>query len=99
MSDAGTMMHFESMKKSTTTAYLLWWFFGIFGAHRFYLGKTGSAIAMLLISLTSFALMIVLVGFVTIFITVVWMFVDMFLIPGMTRDHNLGLAGALAPRN
>ncbi|WP_342621698.1 NINE protein, partial [Pseudomonas aeruginosa] len=25
------------------TAYLLWFFLGGFGAHRFYLGKTGTA--------------------------------------------------------
>lgn len=30
------------------TAFLLCWFFGVFGAHRFYMGKTGSAIVQLL---------------------------------------------------
>ena len=30
------------------TAFLLCWFFGVFGAHRFYMGKTGSAILQLL---------------------------------------------------
>lgn len=98
MSEARAIMHFESMKKSTATAYLLWWFLGIFGAHRFYLGKTGSAIAMLLITLFSFLSMIVFIGFFTIFITMIWWFVDLFLIPEMTRSYNVGLANMLAPR-
>jgi TM2 domain-containing membrane protein YozV len=34
--------------KSKGVAYLLWFFLGIFSAHRFYLGKTGSAIVYLL---------------------------------------------------
>lgn len=33
--------------KSTTTAYLLWFFLGILGAHKFYLGKTGMGILYL----------------------------------------------------
>ena len=38
------------MEKSTKkwwTAFLLCWFLGNFGAHRFYAGKTGTAILML----------------------------------------------------
>lgn len=34
--------------KSNGIAYLLWFFLGIFSAHRFYLGKTGSGIIYLL---------------------------------------------------
>lgn len=34
--------------KSVTTAYLLWFFLGLFGGHRFYLGKTGSGVLFLL---------------------------------------------------
>lgn len=30
--------------KSKTTAYLLWFFFGLIGIHKFYLGKTGMGI-------------------------------------------------------
>lgn len=97
MSDARTIMHFESMKKSTTTAYLLWWFTGAFGGHRFYLGRTGTAVAMLLITVFSCMLMIVLIGFVTVWVPIVWAIVDAFLIPGMVREYNLRLASALAP--
>lgn len=34
--------------KSKTTAYLLWFFLGIFGVHQFYLGKIGKGILYLL---------------------------------------------------
>ena len=38
----------EISPKSRLTVSLLAWFLGIFGAHRFYLGKIGTAVAMLL---------------------------------------------------
>jgi TM2 domain-containing membrane protein YozV len=34
--------------KSRLVAFILCWFLGTFGAHRFYVGKTGSAIVQLL---------------------------------------------------
>lgn len=34
--------------KSKFVAYLLWFFFGLLGIHRFYLGKVGSGILYLL---------------------------------------------------
>ena len=34
--------------KDWLATFLLCWFLGVFGAHRFYVGKTGSAIAMIL---------------------------------------------------
>ena len=53
-------------EKSRMAAFLLAWFLGCFGAHRFYTGKTGSAVAMLILTLT-------LVG---IIITAIWAFID-----------------------
>ena len=35
--------------KSSGIAYVLWFFLGCFGAHRFYLGKTGSAVAQVVL--------------------------------------------------
>ncbi|MBQ6072325.1 MAG: TM2 domain-containing protein [Bacteroidales bacterium] len=34
--------------KDWLATFLLCWFLGVFGIHRFYVGKTGSAIAMIL---------------------------------------------------
>lgn len=63
-------------KPSAGVAYLLCIFLGALGAHRFYLGRKGSAIAMLLIGLT-------LVGLV---ITAIWALIDLFLIPSMINE-------------
>jgi TM2 domain-containing membrane protein YozV len=72
---------YDDAKKSVGIGYLLWFFFGVFGAHRFYLRQTGTAVAMLILSLT-------VVGLV---VTVVWELVDAFLIPGMTTRVNGGI--------
>ena len=51
MSNAITGTHATTMEeispKSRLAVALFAWFLGEFGAHRFYLGKTGTAIAML----------------------------------------------------
>jgi TM2 domain-containing membrane protein YozV len=39
---------YDDVKKSAGVAYVLWWFLGVFGGHRFYLGHKGVAIGMLL---------------------------------------------------
>jgi TM2 domain-containing membrane protein YozV len=68
-------------KPSMGTAYLLGIFLGIFGAHRFYLDRTGSGIAMLILSLT-------IIGLV---ITLPWHIVDWFLIAGWVREKTENL--------
>lgn len=96
MSDMNAALRYDANKKSLLVAYLLWWFLGMFGAHRLYMGRIGSGVALLLISVFSFLLMVVLIGFVTIFISFIWWLIDAFLIPGMVRDWNNRLVDALA---
>lgn len=83
--DTRVLMLYEANKKTALVAYLLWFFLGLFGAHNFYLGRTGVAVAQLIISLT-------LVGMA---ITIVWVIVDAFLIPGWVRRQNNLLAAQL----
>lgn len=71
-------MEYQEEKKSLAVTYLLWGFVGPFGGHRFYLERTGSAVAMLILSLT-------IVGFV---VTFFWWIVDAILIPGMVKEIN-----------
>lgn len=59
---------------STVVAYLFWFFLWWVSAHRFYLGRPGSAILQI-------ASYFILIGFV-------WVIVDAFLIPGMIREKN-----------
>lgn len=82
---------FEANKKSTGASYLLWFFVGGFGGHRFYLGQTGTAVAQLLLLLLGWIPL-----FVGWFVLGMWLFVDLFLIPGIVRQKNMELVGMLA---
>lgn len=62
--------------KSVGAAYALWFFLGGFGVHRFYLNRPGSAIAQLVMTIT----------LVLSPVTLVWLIVDIFLIPGMVGN-------------
>lgn len=73
--------------KSAAVAYLLWIFLGGFGAHRFYLGRTGSGIAMIALLVIGLATAGAIVGGLLIVALGVWLLVDLFLIPGMIRNH------------
>lgn len=74
-------------KKSTGVAYLLWFFLGGLGGHRFYLGKTGSAVVQLLLSIVGWATVAVVFGLVLLIPLGIWLIVDAFLIPGMIDAH------------
>lgn len=65
-------LEMNKRQRSSGTTWLLWFFLGVFGAHRFYLGRTGSAVAMLL----------------TFGGLGIWAFIDLFLVSGMVRNAN-----------
>lgn len=66
-------------RKNAWAALLLAWLLGVFGAHRFYVGKTGTAVTMLVLSLT----------FVGLIVTGIWTLVDMIIIiTGNFEDQN-----------
>lgn len=69
----------ERRKKSTVATWLLWFFLGGFGGHRYYLGKIGSGIAM---TLTLGGL-----GF--------WTLIDLFLISGMLNKQNAAIESTI----
>lgn len=83
---------YEANRKSNGVSYLLWFFLGGFGAHRFYLGRNGSAIAQLLLGLLGW--LPLFMGWVVLGI---WLLVDAFLIPGMVRDENVKTINNMAP--
>ena len=80
--DTRAMMLFEANKKTALVAYVLWFFLGAFGAHNFYLNRKGVAITQLILSLTVIGLAI----------TVLWVLIDAFLIPGWIKRQNNNLA-------
>lgn len=59
-------------QKASGTAWILWFFTGGIGGHRFYLGKTGSGVGMLL----------------TLGGLGIWTLIDLFLLSGMIKETN-----------
>ncbi len=90
--DTRAMMMYEANKKSTLIAYLLWFFLGFLGGHRFYMQKTGSGAVQLIMFLVGMILSVVLVGFLILLPLVIWVIVDAFLIPGWINAYNSYLA-------
>ena len=86
--DATRMMRYDANKKSAVVAYLLWFFIGMLGAHRFYLSRTGSAVAILLLTVLSWILAFVAIGLLLLIVPAIWVLIDAFLIPGMVSAYN-----------
>ena len=95
MSDAAASMHYDANKRSVLVAYLLWFFLGWFAAHRFYAGRMTSGLIMLVVSLASWALTAILIGYLGLALIGLWLLVDALLIPGMIRAHNRAIITAL----
>lgn len=90
--DTQAMMAFESQKKSTGLAFVFWFFTGGLGGHRFYLGRTGSAVAQLIMSVLGWLLLMAAgFGLVLLIPLGIWLLVDAFLISGMVSEHNRSL--------
>ncbi|MFC7705108.1 TM2 domain-containing protein [Plastorhodobacter daqingensis] len=77
--------------KSPVVAYLLWFFTGGLGGHRFYLGRTGSGLAMLGLTLVGLLASAILIGFIPLAIVGIWLLVDAFLIPKMLQEGRSAL--------
>ena len=93
--DTQRMMVYDANKKSMLVAYLLWLLLGLCGAHRFYMGKWFTGLVMLGMSLFSFVMMFILVGYFTIVVPALWALVDLLLIPGWVNRHNSRLISGL----
>jgi len=77
-------------ERSLGTAYLLWFFLGGFGAHRFYLGCPNSGLAQALLLPLSW--MLILSGALWTFLPLIlgglWILSDLFVIPSLRRQAN-----------
>ncbi len=69
--------------KSIGVAYLLAIFVGGLGIHRFYLGRSGSGAAMLILLILGVMTVAFVIGAIPLLVVGVWAIVDLFLIPGM----------------
>ena len=93
--DTQALLAFESNKKSAGVAYLLWFFTGGVGGHRFYLGRTGSAVCQAVLGILGFLTLILFVGFFLLGALGIWLLIDLFTLGGMVDEHNRKLVDRL----
>jgi TM2 domain-containing membrane protein YozV len=75
--------------KSRLATTLLAWFLGWAGGHRFYIGKTGTAVVMLILSIVGFATCWLIIGFIPLTIVWVWQLIDfVFAVVGKMKDKD-----------
>ncbi|MFG6359332.1 MAG: TM2 domain-containing protein, partial [Mailhella sp.] len=63
-------------QKERLVAFLLCFFLGVFGAHRFYAGRTLSAVSILVLNVIGWFTSFLGVGLVLIGIASFWVFID-----------------------
>ena len=90
LASARAQMIYDANKKSVGAAYVLCICLGGLGAHRFYIGRTGTAAIQLVLGLLGF------VVFITWIPLWIWLLIDLFLIPGMVREKNMAIADKFA---
>jgi TM2 domain-containing membrane protein YozV len=79
---------FGSDGKNIVVAYLLWWFLGVLGIHRFYLGKPKTGLAQLL--LLAFGWLPLFLGWIVLGI---WWLLDAYFVFKYVSDHNQQTGG------
>lgn len=94
MSEQRLMVEYDTNKRTASVAYLYLLFLGVFGAHRFYLGRKGSGSVMLILSFVGFLLLATQdqIGLICLLVVGLWLIIDFFNISKMTRTFNQQLA-------
>ena len=97
MSSDRVAAQYDIEKKSLLAAYVLWFFLGYVGAHRFYLGRPLSGFIMLALSGVVLLLTVISFGVLGFLWAIVglWWLIDALLIPGIAADRNSRIADRL----
>lgn len=74
--------------KNLVIAYVLWWFLGALGVHRFYLGRTGSGFAQLFLSLIGWLTLYLGIGIFLLVAWVIWWSVDAYFVYKIVEEVN-----------
>jgi len=93
-----SMMMYDAQKKNGVVAFLLWLFLGGLGAHRFYLGFTGTAVIQVLLSIFGWGFVLggTGLGFFLLLPLCGWVLLDVFCISASVQEHNIRLAQRLS---
>ena len=83
--------------KNIVIAYILWWFLGGLGVHRFYLGRIKTGVAQLLLLVIGIATSVFVVGYVFLIILFIWWALDAYFTYKMVSEENskLGLSNSI----
>lgn len=96
-SDTRALMEYDARKRSLVIAYLLWFFLGYGGVHRFYLGRWFSGLLMLaLLGLAVVMSFIPVLGWFFWGPTILWWAVDAVFTVLMVNGQNARLIRELA---
>ena len=87
MENKSISLNIHADGKNMVIAYLLWWFLGWAGIHRFYLGKTGSGIAQLALTVIGWATAVILIGFVFLAIWGLWWLCDAYYVQKYVKER------------
>lgn len=74
--------------KNTGIAYVLWFFLGLIGIHKFYVGKNGMGITYLLLFIIGWATTFIFIGWAFLIVLGILLFIDLFTLPSQVRIAN-----------
>lgn len=75
--------------KSVATAYLIWFFLGWFGVHKYYLGSPGSGTLYLVLTLFGLLTCLLLIGLLPLSLVGLGWLVDAFTLTGQVDEANI----------
>lgn len=78
----------QSEGRNMIVAYLLWWFLGWAGIHRFYLGKVGTGIAQLILVILGWLTVWFFIGFLFFAAWGVWWLLDAYFVQKHVSEIN-----------
>ncbi|MDD2789894.1 MAG: TM2 domain-containing protein [Sulfurimonas sp.] len=91
------LARYEVQKKNMLIAYLLWWFLGLFGVHRFYMNQP-KALLMLIVGIITFLTLFIGIGVILFIPLWIWWFVDAFFLHKWVTKYNLSLLDTYTQR-
>ena len=88
MSNQSVSLSLSGEGKNMVVAYLLWFFIGWFGVHRFYLGKISSGVAQLLLLVIGWITTLIFVGWLLLIPLFVWWALDAYFVQLYVTEYN-----------